>query len=181
MHKSEGARLPERAFPFRCASSRISLRHWIHGLLIGPNLDRHVQKLFEAFFHQLFSGAKMGAALIKNVAVTGVAFVMSALVHDPAHATFVSGNTLYEYCTAEKGSSTYYQDNAYCSGYVIGAVDAMEVSREINKKPQCVPTGATRGQVVAVFMKWINDHPEARSYDASALVTIAISTGFRCQ
>ena len=51
-----------------------------------------------------------------------------------------------------------YQAAAYCGGYLAGFADAGHLWAP--KGAFCIPENALMGQVVAVYIKWADDHPE---------------------
>jgi hypothetical protein len=93
----------------------------------------------------------------------------------PAHAGFESGNSLKGFC------DTKGWQEAVCSGYVTGVYDMLEgISSENAIPPLCVPADVTRGQLQAIVLKFLNEHPELLHYSAAALVNIAIRQAFPC-
>jgi len=91
-----------------------------------------------------------------------------------AQAAFKSGNDLYSDCTTPRGSSTYYQADGYCTGFVMGVYDDFDLSRQLEDKEACLPGGVTAGQLRDVVVAFIRDNPKWRNLDASALIRAAI-------
>jgi len=87
-----------------------------------------------------------------------------------------TGNELYHRCqepdTANKG---------LCNGYIIGAWEALDAYLLTDKLRICARTHVTKGQIIAVTLKWIEQHPELRDVNASLIVGRAMSDAFPCQ
>lgn len=98
----------------------------------------------------------------------------------PATAQFIDGNQLHQWCSAEKSDVTFYQENASCRAYVLGALDDFMLEMEIAKKPKCIPSNATRGQMMDVVAKMLRDEPTLRALSGALLVRMAIVRGFGC-
>lgn len=92
----------------------------------------------------------------------------------PAIAAFQDGNALLADCTAERGSTTYYQRSAYCSAYIIGVFDDFMLNREIEGKGVCASSNITSGQVRDIVVKWMNDTPQMRHFSGATVVRMAI-------
>ena len=111
-------------------------------------------------------------------------FTMAAfqiLAIQPANASIVDGNFLYRYCETDRSDAAYYQRNAYCIGYIIGAIDQMALSQEINGLPQCVPSNADSAQLRDVVVSYIQRNPRDRHVSAAALVSLAMLEAYGCQ
>lgn len=92
----------------------------------------------------------------------------------PASANFKTGNDLYSECTARESSLTYYQEEASCLSYIIGAYDEFEVERQMADLPDCTPDRLTAGQVRDIVTKFIRENPAYRNLTAAALVRGAL-------
>jgi hypothetical protein len=116
---------------------------------------------------------------MRQVVCVTIALASAALSTTEARADgFLDGNDLYQECTADKNTTTYYQRNASCSAYVVGVADAISFNRAIMKKDYCLPQNATRGQLKDVVTLWLREHPALRSYGAAGLVTLALTEAF---
>ena len=82
-----------------------------------------------------------------------------------AHAEWVNGNELYQWCSSQK-----YDDYYKCASYTLGVIDASQ----FDGKGLNVPSNSTRGQVVDVLKKYLQDHPESRNLPASWLVGVSV-------
>jgi hypothetical protein len=78
--------------------------------------------------------------------------------------------------TINEGRATLEQgmDYSVASGYVLG------VSDSLNGVAFCVPSQATKGQMVAIVIKYLNDHPDRWQYTAHSLVKDALLEAFPC-
>ena len=81
-------------------------------------------------------------------------------------AVFNSGNSIIENCRAR---------DQYCMGYVAALVDAMGANRVI-----CPPATVTQGQTMAIFSKYLDDHPELLHQSANYIALLAFSGVFPC-
>ena len=103
-----------------------------------------------------------------------VAVVLSCFVVGNAAAGFKSGNELFNSCESGENPKTAveYLDGAECRGYVVGIADALLA--------KCLPSRVTEGQLVAVVLLWLRNHPEVRHYAANSLVFEALKENFHC-
>lgn len=95
-----------------------------------------------------------------------------------AHAGFDTGNRLHEDCRAAN-----YFNRGYCGGYVTGIVDTIESLQARGVLPAdalCIPEESTKGQLVDVVKKYLDDHPERRHLEAGSLVPEALNSAFPC-
>lgn len=99
--------------------------------------------------------------------------VLLTLCSTPCFA--YDGNELLEVCEVKKGSSTYYQDDAYCSGYITGAAHAYSNSDMI-----CVGE-IGYGQSQKVVLKYLRNNPELLHQYADVLVKNALAEAFPCK
>lgn len=70
-----------------------------------------------------------------------------------------------------------------CLGYVIGVDQGFTLSRDIaNLDPvYCTPQGVSFGQIAAIFIKYIKDHPEKLHLEARALEITSLIEAFPCK
>jgi len=95
-----------------------------------------------------------------------LALTMSvASISNQASAQWVNGNQLYAWCSSE-----VLWEKASCSSYVAGSLDQSDLSANALQTPQ----GATRGQMAAVVLKYLNNHPENRDWPGGLIVFAAV-------
>ena len=90
----------------------------------------------------------------------------------PASANFMDGDELMNDCSARIADERF--DPAVCVAYIMGAHDAFMFQRLIRNQPRCTPRTLTVGQLREVVVAYLQDHPDNRGMDASALVWNAI-------
>jgi hypothetical protein len=92
---------------------------------------------------------------------------------------FVSGNQLYNLCSAP-GATT---NDAYCQGFIIGAIDgARMVEITAGKKSIiCLPDNNTQQQIKDVVVNYLRAHSEDRHYSGASLVYAALYEKFSCR
>jgi Rap1a immunity proteins len=101
----------------------------------------------------------------------------------PAYANWKDGNQIYENCNAEKDDVVYHQNYAACLFYILGVVDALQLGKSLYKNDDifCIPENVRAGQLSAIVLKYLKDHPEERHWSASALVALALKGAFPCK
>jgi hypothetical protein len=71
-----------------------------------------------------------------------------------------------------------------CLGYIQGAVDGLQLAMAtgvVSKSfKACVPEASTTDELVRVFLKFIDDHPEGLSYAAADVVWSAMTASYPC-
>lgn len=97
-----------------------------------------------------------------------------------AHAGFYSGEDLYAVCTADKAGKDYFEKSYECVGYISGAVDAFNTTREANKLKSCIPGGVTISQLRATTVEYLGNNPIDRQNAASSQVFAAIRKAWPC-
>ncbi len=111
------------------------------------------------------------------------AAVIVAAMAAPARAQppggFVSGSTLYQYCTAKDAGQSF------CSGFVAGIADAAAGRQPANKDGvygyrECLAMTVTVQQATDVAVQFLTKHPELRHLGAASLVARALSEAFPC-
>lgn len=101
-------------------------------------------------------------------------------VSAPAKAGYVTGNDLFSDCGADRSDNVYYQKSARCTGYIVGALDALEIDALLRGRPTCISARVTVGQLRDIVMAYLTKNPQDRHMDASALVAVAINDAFQC-
>lgn len=89
-----------------------------------------------------------------------------------------SGNDLFGLCTTSESDDVHYLKDSECRGYIVGVVDHLSMWRDTLDFPACGRAGITKGQMVAVVVKYMMDHPETRHEPANELVMKAFNTAF---
>lgn len=90
----------------------------------------------------------------------------------PAGAYFLDGDELMNHCSANIPDERF--DPAICVTYIMGAYDAYMFQRLVRNQPRCTPRALTAGQLREVVVDYLQDNPDNRGMDASALVWNAI-------
>lgn len=104
--------------------------------------------------------------------------VLGFLAPRPALATagqFMDGNKLLQLCTSGDPNN-----GLECTGYIKGVVDAFAFPMDAEKKPLCLPAGATAKQFTDVTVTWLQHNIPERSYPAVAVIGIAIAKAWKC-
>ena len=103
--------------------------------------------------------------------VPALAVWLATISH--ANAARLDGNTLLEICE---------RDRAACMLFVIGAVDAAEVTLETLGRRQiaCPAANVTNAQLAEVVLSYLLDHPEIRHLSAASTALAGIGTAFPC-
>lgn len=84
---------------------------------------------------------------------------------------FLSGNDLYDDCTAPRGGDKHLS----CVNYVMGVADALLLTRNV-----CIPKSAAATQAVDVVTNYLRAHAEVRTYTAASITGVALREAFRC-
>jgi len=90
----------------------------------------------------------------------------------PARAYFLDGDELMNHCSVNIPDERF--DPAICVTYIMGAYDAYMFQRLVRNQPRCAPPTLTAGPLREVVVEYLEDHPDNRGMDASALVWNAI-------
>jgi len=104
--------------------------------------------------------------------------ISEAGVAEAGHKTgsWLNGNQLRQWCNEA--------DIGLCMGYVVGVADAMEAFHSYGKAfldwRACIPNDVTRGQLMAVAKKFLNDHPEDLHLAAVGIVAQSMVEAFPC-
>lgn len=97
-----------------------------------------------------------------------------------AQAGFYSGNELYAVCTTDKDGKDYFEKSYECVGYISGAVDAFNTTREANKLKSCIPGDVTINQLRTATVDYLSKNPIDRQQSASSQVFAAIRKAWPC-
>ena len=90
----------------------------------------------------------------------------------PANAYLLDGDELMNHCSATVADER--NDPAICLTYIMGAHDAFMFQRLVRNLPRCTPRNLTGGRLREVVVEYLQDNPDNRAMDASALVWNAI-------
>lgn len=100
---------------------------------------------------------------------------------------------LYEWCRADRNSPTYFQERAYCHGFINGIFDVMTAVGTIGPRlfksdrellqpfAACTPDAVTAGALRQVFINWAESHPTQWNLGPGAGVATALRTAWPCQ
>lgn len=133
-------------------------------------------------------GVERKAHVRLRAATVATMFAMSGAMHHDARGGFLTGNELYQNCTAALNTAQM----ATCLGFVAGFFDGYffgygEASH-FNRSPGtpmvpatfCTRPNITIGQIRDVAVKFLRDNPQSRHLDAETLLTLAFGAAFPC-
>jgi hypothetical protein len=106
--------------------------------------------------------------------------LVTALLPTAAHAGFYSGDQLYAVCTADKEGKDYFEKSYECVGYISGAVDAFNTTREANHLKSCIPGGVTINELRTTTVNYLSRNPIDRKKSASSQVFAATRKAWPC-
>lgn len=104
----------------------------------------------------------------------------SGLFPAAAQAGFYSGNLLYEVCTTDKADKAFFEKSYECVGYISGAVDAFNTTREGVGLKSCLPGGVTISKLRDVTVDYMAKNPKDRAKSASSQVFAATRKAWPC-
>lgn len=105
-----------------------------------------------------------------------------------AHAQ-TTGEGILQKCKGISSKPTAF-DDGFCAGYIEGVLATVymwEANDEVAKRTHdsdvkfCIPDTVTNGQIILVFMKYLEDHPEELHRPANTLFVIAMRKAFPCK
>jgi hypothetical protein len=79
-----------------------------------------------------------------------------------------------------KGDSSELNE---CMGYITGVVDAGTIASRRNENgafSACIPESASKGQLVRIYLKYADNHPERLHLVAAIMVIEALEAAFPC-
>jgi Ssp1 endopeptidase immunity protein Rap1a len=103
-----------------------------------------------------------------------------------AHAT--SGEEMLKKCKKIPDTASF--DAGFCAGFVDAVLDTLnmwEASDVFEKRSHdkdvrfCLPEEVTNGQILLVFVKYLEDHPEELHKPANLLLIEALRKAFPCE
>lgn len=111
------------------------------------------------------------------IALVALALAVSAAAQETSDAElhYLDGNRLWDECRqTSEGPPT-----GSCQAYVLGVVDTMAASRQL-QPGICLAATMTSGQLVDVVRRYLAAHPERRHFTAATIVAAALSNAFPC-
>jgi Rap1a immunity proteins len=102
----------------------------------------------------------------KSYCLIPALLAMSVGAHGDTLTGFPTGNDWLAHC--EVPPSSY--EEGVCDGYLTAAIEVRQAAFGSSPVPFCMESKVTRGQVRAVFEKFISDHPEKRNQLVIGLV-----------
>ena len=111
---------------------------------------------------------------LKFCLFSGMALLLNFTCQE-ARADFKDGNQLYSIC-ADKSDIL---SHAFCLGYVEAVADTV-AGRANTYGTACMTENVIGNQVTDVVVKWLESHPEARSYSGQSVVVAALVQAFPC-
>ena len=106
----------------------------------------------------------------------------TGLAPGAAYAGFYSGDALYDSCTADKDSKDYFERSYECVGYISGAVDAFNTTREAAGLKSCIPAGVTINDLRKTTVDYLAKNPKDRAANsASSQVFAATRKAWPCK
>ncbi|UCD68921.1 MAG: hypothetical protein JSW48_02125 [Betaproteobacteria bacterium] len=112
-------------------------------------------------------------------ALTAILMIAGAMLALPVQAGFVNGHELMDAAReVEKAAANQPNASFYDVGRFFGYIEA--VSDVFTGVRFCPSANVTVGQVAAIVIKWLEDHPEDRHYSADSLVKAALEEAFPC-
>jgi hypothetical protein len=109
---------------------------------------------------------------MKRVLATA-AISLLTICGSTANAAYMSGNSLLAKC---EGTTL---DQITCMSYIVGVADAQAgLLQGGSLQSRKLPAGVSPGQLQAIVVKYMKEHPEMLHYEAAQLVYIAIMRSF---
>jgi hypothetical protein len=91
-------------------------------------------------------------------------------------AAYKTANDWIDGCNSTRDMPTYYSDQAYCTGYVVGVADAMQESH-----PRVyIQPGVQVRQLISVAANWMRRQPEYRHRSAALVMGTAFAEAWPC-
>jgi hypothetical protein len=114
---------------------------------------------------------------MKKIVLTGLMAIACSTSFAAEVPYEQSGNFWLAQCSPKSTSK-----NSNCAFFVHGLTKGAYGHAVItgSKELFCIPDGATTGQAVDVFYRYLVAHPESRHMDASALAFVAFRDAFPC-
>ena len=110
-----------------------------------------------------------------------VAFLVGLSGPVMSAARFMDGNTLLRLCSGT------HAEVIYCTGYLVGVVDALLLNDNgisVGKWGPyrfCIPDGADSNHLPEIIKPWISANPKKQQFEAAAFVAKALSDVWPCK
>jgi hypothetical protein len=109
----------------------------------------------------------------KRMRKLAVAVAAILMLSTSANAAYMSGNTLLVKC---EGTDL---DQITCMAYIVGVADAQSGLLGGGRlEPTTLPAGVQPGQLKAIVVKYLKEHPEMLHFEAAQLIYIALGRSF---
>ena len=102
---------------------------------------------------------------------TTITALVIVLVTSAAHA--MTGYEFYQQCDAQRSSPYYFQDLAFCTGFVSGVYMA--------GSGYCPPNTVQVGMERMVVLNYMRTHPQDLAMEAATVVQRAYANPWPCQ
>ena len=138
----------------------------------------------KSFFHKACLKQFVPYALSVTASIVLAA---NSYAKPPTPQNMVSSKTVSEYCRRAALPKPTQIDDAFCSAYVRGVMDAyslLAVSNpggEVKEYPICLDSGVSGSQLRDVFLKYVALYPEKQHFPAILLMWSSWSIAFPCQ
>lgn len=149
----------------------------------GADLDRwnaHSRSRFQVRQGDLVNRTPNRLKGLRNIVLSAALLAVGAVASGPALADgspLSTGNSIYPLCT-----STQVQTSIICNAYVVGFVSGISNQAILSESRPvfCLPAESNNGQIIAVFVKYMADHPEKRHIDTPSLIIVSLKEAFPC-
>lgn len=172
----------------------------------GQNRSGDEQRVFAGFVHlriladllfirpsQMVESAELEVGM-KLVIFIILAVFLPMTLCEKANAQNATGMEIQKKCKLlENGNANASRDDAadldagYCAGFMDGVVETekfWDAFSRIEKSGHpltfCIPQDVTNGQILQVFLKYLDDHPEELNKPAALLFAEALNKAFPC-
>jgi Rap1a immunity proteins len=104
------------------------------------------------------------------------------------HAQATTGETILKKCKGIASKPSAW-DDGFCAGFIDATIDTLtmwEASDIFAKRTHdkdvkfCFPTNVDNGQIILVFVKYLEDHPEELHKPANLLFVESMRKAFPC-
>lgn len=90
----------------------------------------------------------------------------------------MTGNDLKDYCSFYP---QHTEKTALCMGYIGGTLDMVHgVDKSLKVRTACEPASVTGDQLIAMVIKYLDDHPEQLHLVAASLIWNMYTKAFPC-
>ena len=115
--------------------------------------------------------------------IVAMTLSITALGAPASAAERIDGRQLLEQCEklGEGPANHYYAGT--CAGYIMGVIDSHNgaVGTEKMSEPYfCVPDEVSRGELIDIALKYVEEHPERRHFGGATLIWMALVFEYPC-